>query len=176
MPNGKKGVPYTKDTHGKPWCYDEGCRCDACTAAKLEYNNEWRAKNPGRKNKQDSDFKKRRNRREPHVDYRRHRWLKWRYGIAPGQFESMLEQQDHKCPICEEPLGNRPIDRHVDHDHATGKLRDILCRSCNHGLGGFKDDARRLRRAIAYLIKHSHLETPRIPGRKANTATIPAAR
>ncbi len=39
----------------------------------------------------------------------------------------------------------------VDHNHDTGKVRGILCRSCNLALGMFKDDKRLVRIALAYL-------------------------
>lgn len=44
---------------------------------------------------------------------------------------------------------------HVDHDHNTGQLRDLLCHHCNLLLGNAKDSVERLRQGIAYLERHS---------------------
>jgi hypothetical protein len=37
------------------------------------------------------------------------------------------------------------------HDHKTNKFRGTLCRTCNSGLGMFKDDSELLSKAISYL-------------------------
>lgn len=63
----------------------------------------------------------------------------------------MREAQGDCCPICTKPLGRA----HVDHDHATGKVRALLCHHCNIGLGHFRDDKVALARAIDYLTEHA---------------------
>lgn len=81
-----------------------------------------------------------------------------RYGITDADRDAMAAAQNHCCAIC----GQRETDtrggltKHlaVDHDHATDKVRALLCSSCNTGLGKFKDDTEILAKAIAYLIKH----------------------
>lgn len=61
----------------------------------------------------------------------------------------MLEAQGGMCAVCVQPLSISKS--HVDHDHGTGGVRGILCFNCNGGLGQFKDDPERLRRAAQYL-------------------------
>lgn len=69
-----------------------------------------------------------------------------RYGITPEEYDRRVKEQDGKCAIC---LEERPLA--VDHCHETGKVRGLLCRSCNAGMGMLKDDPERLRRAILFL-------------------------
>jgi len=75
-----------------------------------------------------------------------------KYNLTVEQFHRMYLNQRGLCAIC----GKRMIDRdcHVDHDHATGKVRALLCGTCNTGLGLFKDKIRLLARAIVYLEEH----------------------
>ncbi|MEV7492135.1 endonuclease VII domain-containing protein [Streptomyces anulatus] len=76
------------------------------------------------------------------------------YGITLDQYNEMLAKQDHLCALC----GERPdTDRrmHVDHCHATGKIRALLCHHCNLLLGNAKDSTARLHQAIAYLQRHN---------------------
>lgn len=59
------------------------------------------------------------------------------------------------CPICE--LMNEYSDWCPDHDNATGKAREYLCRQCNTGIGRFKDSPTVLMRALWYLAKHGKI-------------------
>lgn len=71
------------------------------------------------------------------------------YGLTSESFESLLKEQDDKCAICSTHL----VSPQIDHCHSTGKVRGILCRKCNMGLGLFHDDVGSLQRAIAYLTQ-----------------------
>lgn len=74
-----------------------------------------------------------------------------RYGITRDDAVAMLAAQGGLCAICKKPgiLGYQQMV--VDHDHATGKVRAILCQLCNHGLGCFKDNTELMATAISYL-------------------------
>jgi hypothetical protein len=75
------------------------------------------------------------------------------YGLEPEVFDTMLAAQDGACAICTKPLEQSRDGLHVDHDHATGKVRGLLCGPCNKGLGNFNDDTERLLAAVAYLLR-----------------------
>lgn len=75
-----------------------------------------------------------------------------KFSLTRADVEKMLERQDGKCEICRKPIAS--IDgrgTHIDHCHATGKVRGILCRNCNVGIGYFNDNIESLRNAIEYL-------------------------
>lgn len=76
-----------------------------------------------------------------------------KYGITLGDKKRMIEEQNGVCPICLDPLGDF-FDSVVDHDHSTGKVRQILCRQCNAALGSLQDDPDIMRRAAEYVIYH----------------------
>jgi hypothetical protein len=41
----------------------------------------------------------------------------------------------------------------VDHDHATGKIRSLLCAACNVALAHIEADSRRLLGIAEYLVR-----------------------
>jgi hypothetical protein len=69
-----------------------------------------------------------------------------------------MEAQGSMCLICRRPITAKSA--HVDHDHATGKVRGILCFPCNSGMGHFADDPEVLCRAARYLLTAA---TERVP-------------
>lgn len=74
--------------------------------------------------------------------------LKHRYGLTQEQYRALLDGQGGICALCRDRAA---VD--VDHDHKTGKVRAMLCRGCNVGLGLFADSPERLQAAIEYLKK-----------------------
>lgn len=86
--------------------------------------------------------------------------LKYRFGITLDEYNAILVSQNGGCAICGQPPGVKRL--HVDHDHATGKVRGVLCGPCNHALGLMKDDPERLRKAATYIeqSKGSVLDAP----------------
>jgi hypothetical protein len=76
--------------------------------------------------------------------------LRRRYGITAEDADVMLEAQGGVCAICR----SAPA-AHVDHDHATGAVRALLCFNCNGGLGQFRDDPTVLQMAVFYLEHHA---------------------
>lgn len=72
------------------------------------------------------------------------------YGLTPEGEARLYEEQSHRCAICRDPPGPRGF--HLDHCHATGVVRGLLCPPCNVGLGQFRDSPGRLWGAIDYLV------------------------
>lgn len=67
--------------------------------------------------------------------------LKARYGLTPEDYESLLNMQNGACAICQRHPRKRRLA--VDHDHADGHVRGLLCDRCNRGLEWVADSHRR---------------------------------
>lgn len=88
-----------------------------------------------------------------HPDVRRDRYFKSKYGIAVGTYAEMLKEQDGLCAACKAtPSEGRRL--RVDHHHESGKVRGLLCDSCNRTLGHAKESPERLRACAEYVEKH----------------------
>jgi len=116
-----KADPETAISRVKAWQHANRDRLN-------EYQREYRAKNQSAM-------------REGH--------LRRTFGITQSDYDAILEMQRGGCAIC----GKRPgkISLHVDHDHATGEVRGLLCVGCNNALGQFHDDRELLARACDYI-------------------------
>ena len=102
-----------------------------CKPCKTLVNQSWRDTNP--KEYKKSQLRQRRKRE---------------YGLSDEDMLKMLEKQLYKCEICHIDIN---WNCHVDHSHENGKVRGLLCGSCNTGLGMMKDDIKILQSAIDYL-------------------------
>lgn len=79
----------------------------------------------------------------------------YRSEICRGKFRGVISDADLKalkadvteCVIC--GASGKLV---VDHDHATGEIRGMLCNHCNRGLGHFRDDPQLLEFARMYLL------------------------
>ena len=103
----------------------------------------WRAKYPADKKKQLALARK---------------WkLRTKYGLSIEEFNEMVTRQGNACAVCkkeESAVFNGVAKRlAVDHCHETGKVRGLLCQSCNIALGNVKDNIKTLNNMIDYLNK-----------------------
>lgn len=83
----------------------------------------------------------------------RERKFRNRYGITIAEYNLLCASQDFCCAICEEQV-IFPKTLNVDHDHASGEIRGLLCGSCNRGIGLLKDKKEIVKRAFIYLEEH----------------------
>lgn len=125
-------------------------RCRTCDAGKKRaryasdaefrekhkrYSREQKKRNPNAHREQD--------RLTPH--------LKRHYGLTVDQLYSLEERQDFGCAIC----GDDSVRLCVDHRHSDGKVRGLLCDSCNTGIGHFGESLALLSSAAKYLSTHT---------------------
>ena len=76
-----------------------------------------------------------------------------KFNMKPAEYKALLDKQDNVCAICmkEDPYQSLG----VDHNHVTGRNRELLCSHCNTAIGSFRESIALLERAKQYLIKHS---------------------
>lgn len=109
-------------------------------------------KNPNYYREYEAEYKLR-----PEVKQKRRlQAVKRYYNLDADVYLKMIIDQDNKCFICNKTethstkLGDiRPLN--VDHDHATGKVRALLCTNCNAALGNVNDNIEILEKCISYL-------------------------
>jgi hypothetical protein len=79
--------------------------------------------------------------------------LRRQYGLEISEFNRLFSEQGGRCAICggtNDTLPNRPP-LYVDHNHATGQVRSLLCNKCNAVLGMVDEDTNRLMKMVQYL-------------------------
>jgi hypothetical protein len=119
----------------------KGGRAAICKPCKNKKTMAWRENNAEKYNA----YMRQKNREQYPVDRLR------RYGMTLEQHAAMLEAQGGLCAICRKPpSGKRPLV--VDHCHASGTVRGLLCYGCNRALHVL-DTPDLLAKANAYLKK-----------------------
>lgn len=161
--------------NGKPWYW-----CRPCQRAKSRSYRErfperikaqgkaYRAKRPGYS--ADHSRKWRHENRERHLASMRERDAKKRredplwdfrrniakYGLTIERYEAMYRAQNGACSACARVnVSGRRLA--VDHDHATGKVRGLLCSRCNSAIGLARESKDILLNLFQYLDKHEAL-------------------
>lgn len=97
--------------------------------------------------------------REKHPGYYRDRNrvhnLRKNYGITPEEYDRLAAAQNGLCAICQRPERSMRAgslkNLAIDHDHASGQIRALLCHGCNTALGLFEERIDLLQAAIVYL-------------------------
>ena len=79
-----------------------------------------------------------------------------KYGISLMIYNEMLDSQDGKCDICDRDQSEFNHRLYVDHCHATGKVRSLLCNGCNSLVGIIENG--NVRDAMDYIEKHRPTE------------------
>lgn len=125
---------------------EKGLTKDEFRIAVNKYNVEWR-KTPNAKARQEANKPE-----KAKISFIAH--LKRQYSMTLEDYNAMLLAQDNRCAICGTHKDKLKRILQVDHDHDTGKIRALLCNSCNGGLGLFRDSPILLRLAEQYINKY----------------------
>lgn len=84
----------------------------------------------------------------------RERMLHKKYGMTSQEFLDRVSAQQNKCKLCNRIFGEvkgRLDTAQVDHDHATGKVRGIICGVCNTAMGKLGDTVEKIERIVKYM-------------------------
>lgn len=135
------------------------------------YSKEWRRKNSeavnarvAEKRKQNPEIFREYDRkwRKENIERAQIKDIVNKYKITYEQYLMMSEQQQGLCAICNNKESRKSKTEGkvcrlvVDHCHKTGRMRKLLCSSCNCMIGFAKDNVDFLRRAIKYLEQHNY--------------------
>lgn len=136
----------------------------ATAETKLPVIKSWKLKNPDRVRQINRDWaannpeKVKAHRLKISKEQKRKHKIKTQYGLLWEDFLSLYVAQNQSCAICKTPLALfGPINTNVacvDHCHKSNKVRGLLCKKCNLGIGYLNDSVDNCKSAIKYLKAH----------------------
>lgn len=85
-----------------------------------------------------------------------------RYDLTAADWERMLIAQSGRCAACGEPMAH-PREPVIDHNHATGAVRGLLCLRCNAAEGFLNSDPQMARALAEYMERTSNIDERRNP-------------
>lgn len=120
----------------------------SCKTCALQLQKKWYEQNPSKNREWCKQY----------YSKNKHKWrersYKNKYGLTIEEVNEMLLSQNNQCPICQSAFKKTKY-MNIDHNHQTGKMRQILCSKCNTAIGLLDENIERFRRAIDYLHKWS---------------------
>lgn len=145
------------------------CKLCACAASKMrleklnstpEGRQAFLEKERVRGGKRKAECKQNPQIAEKNFKIRKRSILKQKYGLNQGMYDAMYAQQEGKCAICKNPetkkyrITGEVQMLGVDHNHSTGKVRELLCDNCNVSLGRLRENPDTMIAMAAYVRKH----------------------
>jgi hypothetical protein len=142
-------------TTGRPFTRCEPCDKAFVAANRLATRRAWREKNREKLREQDRQQYWRTRANNPAVTQRtREQHIKRKHGITWDEYQQMVAAQGNVCAICSGPPKGAGHRLHIDHHHATGVIRGLLCSNCNIAIGLLADDPDRVE-AVAHYLRRS---------------------
>lgn len=135
--------------------------------ASAEYMEKYRAEHPERVKASVEGWR----RRNPQAkkNSAKATWYRTTFGLTISEVETLIARQRGVCAICgnAETLigtGGKVRELCIDHCHATGTIRGMLCSACNGMLGYARDNLATLRAAAVYLeVANTGFKMPPAP-------------
>jgi len=121
-----------------------------CKACANEKRIKWFAENPEAK---ELAKKKSQARDKANAETIYYKYIAKQYGLTKDDYQRLISRCSGLCEICRCPPVTK-VRLVIDHDHATGKVRGLLCDKCNTAIGKLGDSTGSLFAAIDYLCRH----------------------
>lgn len=133
-------------------CDREHGLCNDCGEARVAHRRDRDVLSPASYCRPCQNKRSRASRKKRPDHYQRQNRLlevRTRYGLTEAELDSLGDA----CHLCGEPA------KCIDHCHATGKVRGLLCARCNTALGLMRDSPDLLMDAATYLLSFRNLIT-----------------